>query len=67
MKKIFGILALLFVVRLYSGGICVDEWETKGVLHIGTRIAFIDIETGNSMQVCGCYTVENVKKITKMK
>ena len=64
MKKTFCALLLLFVVRLYSGGVCVEEWETDYVLYLGagTRVAFVDNATDHSMQVHGSYTVETVNE-----
>ncbi len=69
MKKLFCTLLLLFVVRLYSGGVCVEAWDTDFVLYMGrgARVAFIDKATGSSMQVCGNYTVETVNEIQKQK
>lgn len=65
MKKYLVILMLLFIVKLYYGPEKVEQWETNKVkLGLG-YVAFTDIKTGNYIQVCGTWSIVEVKEKKK--
>lgn len=63
MKNHFKIMALLIIVKLFSGGVCVGTWETDktAVIAYSAVIKFKDNKTGNKITLAGTWCAEKIK------
>lgn len=71
MFKLAIYFVLLITVRLYSGGVCVGEWETRRTSSNGytETVWFTDCNTNNKIKIAGAFTItdDDIKRKGKRK